>query len=186
MRKNFGAKPNLYPMPVFILAAYDEAGKPCAMNAAWGGQSGASEVFVCLSPGHKTTKNILASGAFTLSIGTEKELVACDYVGIVSGNDVEDKMEKAGWHTEKSEFVNAPIIKELGMTFECRLKSYDEKSHHLFGEIVNISVEEDLLNEAGVVDVAKLRPISYDPMNHDYLLVATPVGKAFSDGNKLK
>lgn len=37
MRKNFGVKTWLYPMPVFIVAAYDEAGKPNAMNAAWGG-----------------------------------------------------------------------------------------------------------------------------------------------------
>ena len=37
MRKNFGVKTWLYPMPVFIVAAYDENGLPNAMNAAWGG-----------------------------------------------------------------------------------------------------------------------------------------------------
>ena len=36
MRKNFGAKPLLYPMPVFIIATYGEDGTPNAMNAAWG------------------------------------------------------------------------------------------------------------------------------------------------------
>ena len=35
MRKNFGAKPILYPQPVFIVADYDENGVPNAMNAAW-------------------------------------------------------------------------------------------------------------------------------------------------------
>ena len=39
MRRNFGAKTILYPMPVLILGTYDEAGKPDAMNAAWGGIS---------------------------------------------------------------------------------------------------------------------------------------------------
>ena len=37
MRKNFGAKTWAYPMPVFIVAAYDKNGVPCCMNAAWGG-----------------------------------------------------------------------------------------------------------------------------------------------------
>ena len=37
MRKNFGAKPILYPQPVFIIATYGEDGTPDAMNAAWGG-----------------------------------------------------------------------------------------------------------------------------------------------------
>lgn len=36
MRKNFGAKPWLYPQPVLIIATYGEDGTPDAMNAAWG------------------------------------------------------------------------------------------------------------------------------------------------------
>ena len=46
MRKNFGAKPWSYPQPVFIIAAYDEAGNPDAMNAAWGGISDTAEVSI--------------------------------------------------------------------------------------------------------------------------------------------
>lgn len=34
MRKDFGAKPLLYPMPVLIIGSYDDAGTPNAMNAA--------------------------------------------------------------------------------------------------------------------------------------------------------
>ena len=51
MRKNLGAKPYTYPQPVFILAAYDENGKPDAMNAAWGGISDGDELFMCISAG---------------------------------------------------------------------------------------------------------------------------------------
>ena len=69
MRKNFGAKPWTYPQPVFIIAAYDEDGVPNAMNAAWGGISDSTQLSVCLSAGHKTTKNILAKGAFTVQHG---------------------------------------------------------------------------------------------------------------------
>ena len=99
MRKNFGAKPYLYPQPVLIIAAYDENGAANAMNAAWGGISEFNEISICLSPGHKTVKNILIQKAFTVSMATAAFVDACDYVGIVSGNAVADKMEKAGFHT---------------------------------------------------------------------------------------
>ncbi|MBQ9951934.1 MAG: flavin reductase family protein [Clostridia bacterium] len=186
MRKNFGAKPLLYPQPVFIIAAYDENGVPNAMNAAWGGISEDQEVSVCISAGHKTTKNILASKAFTISMADAGHVAQCDYVGVVSGNKVPDKMEKAGFHTTKSEFVNAPLIDELSMAVECRLVSYDPESCRLVGEIVNVCADESVLGENGKVDPAKLRPITFDPMNNAYLVLGERVGSAFSDGLKLK
>lgn len=70
MRKNFGTKTWLYPMPVFIVAAYDENGVPNAMNAAWGGIYTDNEVGICLAEEHKTTHNILTNKAFTVSMGT--------------------------------------------------------------------------------------------------------------------
>ena len=182
MRKNFGAKPYLYPMPVFIIAAYGEDGKANAMNAAWGGLSEENEISVCISPDHKTTENILKSGAFTVSMADAVHVKECDYVGVVSGNKVPDKMEKAGFHTVKSEFVNAPVIEELPMAVECILKSYDEETCRLVGEIVNVSVSEEFLDEKGKVDVKRMRPITYDPINHEYLVLGEKAGNAFKDG----
>ena len=110
MRKNFGAKPWTYPQPVLILAAYGEDGVPNAMNAAWGGISDNTRISICLSAGHKTTKNILSRGAFTVSMADAAHVAACDYVGVVSGSDVPDKLERAGFNTTRSEFVDAPLI----------------------------------------------------------------------------
>lgn len=186
MRKNFGAKPYCYPQPVFVLAAYDENGVPCAMNAAWGGISEVSEITMCISEEHKTTKNILARGAFTVSMATAAQTVACDYVGVVSGNDVPDKFERAGFHALKSEFVDAPMIEELPMALECRLTSYDPESCRLVGEIVNVSADESVLGENGRIDVRKLDPITFDPIGMTYMRLGDVVGKAFSDGNQLK
>jgi flavin reductase (DIM6/NTAB) family NADH-FMN oxidoreductase RutF len=185
MRKNFGKKSWIYPMPVLIVAAYDEAGVPNAMNAAWGGIFSDEMIGICLSEGHKTTKNIIATKAFTVSIATAEQVVACDYVGIVSGNKEPDKFAKAGFHALPSEFVNAPVIKELPMTLECELVSYDEESNHLVGNIVNVSADESILTD-GKIDIRKLRPITYDTVNHDYLELGTKVGNAFADGKKLK
>ena len=186
MRKNFGAKPVCYPQPVFIIGTYDENGVPDAMNAAWGGISEEAEVSVCISEGHKTTKNILLKKAFTVSMGTVDQLAACDYVGIVSGNKEPDKVAKAGWTAVKSDFVDAPLFAQLPMAMECRLISYDTESCRLVGRIVNVSADESVLNERGVVDPAKLRPITFDPMNNAYLVLGEKVGNAFADGAALK
>lgn len=186
MRKNFGKKPWCYPQPVFILAAYDKEGTPNAMNVAWGGIHYDDQIAMCISANHKTTENILVSKAFTVSMADVEHLVACDYVGVVSGNKVPDKFHKAGFTASKSEFVDAPIINELPMTIECKLISYDPEMCTLIGEIVNVSAKESVLDEKGKIDPSKLKPITFDPVNNTYLEIGDKVGNAFRDGLKLR
>ena len=135
MRKNFGARPLSYPQPVLIIAAYGEDGTPNAMNAAWGGISEENEISICLSAGHKTVKDILSRRAFTVSMGEAGQVVACDYVGIVSGNHVADKFARTGWHAVRSAFVDAPLIEELSVALECRLKDYNPETCIMRGHV---------------------------------------------------
>ena len=186
MRKNFGSKPWCYPQPVFILAAYDKDGKPNAMNVAWGGIHYDDQIAMCISANHKTTENILESKAFTVSMADKAHMMACDYVGVVSGNKEPEKFKKAGFTHTKSEFVNAPIINELPMTIECRLVSYDPETCNLIGEIVNVSATEEVLDEKGRIDPAKFKPITFDPVNNAYLEIGDKVGNAFRDGLALR
>ena len=186
MRTNFGPKTMCYPMPVYIIGTYGADGTPNAMNAAWGGISEEAEISICISEDHKTTENILARKAFTVSMATADYMAACDYVGIVSGNKFPDKFAKAGFHATPSEFVNAPLIDELPMAMECELVSYDPESCRMVGRIVNICADESVLNENGRVDPARLRPITFDPMNNTYVVLGETVGHAFKDGGKLK
>lgn len=185
MRKNFGAKPMLYPMPVLIIGTYGEDGTPCAMNAAWGGISEETEISICISADHKTTLNLLKTEAFTVSAADTKNVAEADYVGIVSGNKVPDKIARCGWNAEKSNFVDAPLFKELPFALECKLKSYDPESCRLVGEIVNVSADESILTN-GKIDLSKFKPITYDPANHTYVALGDVVGRAFSDGKKIK
>ena len=185
MRKDLGAKPYLFPQPVMIIGTYDENGKANAMNAAWGGIVGRNEIIIDLS-NHKTTENLLETRAFTVSVADLEHLVPCDYVGIVSGTKEPDKFAKAGFHAVKSEFIDAPLIEELPIAVECRLKSYDPESCRMVGEIVNISVDERVLDENGKVDVAKAQPITFDPFNNTYVVLGKIVGRAFHDGMNLK
>ena len=185
MRKNFGAKTWLYPMPVLIVGTYDKNGTPNAMNAAWGGIYDTNLVMVCLADDHKTTENIKETGAFTVSFATTKTVVSCDYVGIVSANDQPDKFVKAGFHATKSEYVNAPLIDELPMAVECQLVKFNEDGICI-GEIVNVSADECVLDEKGKVDAKQLDPIIYDSVSHAYWNFGEKVGQAFSDGKKIK
>lgn len=185
MRKNFGAKAMLYPMPVLIIGTYDEKGNPNAMNAAWGGISEEDEISICVSANHKTTYNFLNTRALTVSVADAENVVAADYVGLVSGNKAEDKIAKCGWNAEKSEFVDAPLFRELPFALECEVKSYDPETCRLVGRIVNVSADVRILTD-GKVDLAKFHPITYDPSNHNYVALGAMVGKAFSDGKQLK
>ena len=185
MRKDFGAKPMLYPMPVLIIGSYNEDGTPDAMNAAWGGISEENEISICVSASHKTPKNIVARGAFTVSVADAPNLVAADYVGIVSANSEPDKIKKCGWTSVKSERVDAPVFEQLPFTLECKLISYDEESCRLVGEIVNVSADERILTD-GKIDLTKFRPITYDPANRDYIALGERVGKAFGSGFAIK
>jgi len=185
MRKQLGAKPLVYPEPVFIIGTYDESGKPNAMNAAWGSVNNDYEVFVCLSPEHKTCKNFEKTGAFTVNIADAQNVIAADYVGIVSGNKVEDKFEKAGFTETKSAYVNAPIINELPLALECEVKVWQPEECRLVGVIKNVSADERILDGKGKIDIKKLNPITYDPEGHGYYTIGERVGSAFGDGMKI-
>ncbi len=181
-RVSFGAKPIMFPQPVLIIGTYDENGVPNAMNAAWGITTDFAEITISLSD-HKTTDNLKARKAFTVSMATEDTVIAADYVGIESGKDVPDKFARAGFHATKSEFVDAPLIDELPMALECRVKSFADGI--LIGEIINVCADESVITD-GRIDPAKLKPITFDPANNTYTGLGKVVGKAFSDGLKLK
>ena len=183
-RTNFGAKPLSIPQPVWIIATYDENGVPDAMNAAWCGISGEKELAVSLSPSHKTCKNFAVTGAFTVSMADEAHLAACDYVGMASGNNTPDKFARAGFSAVKSELVNAPVINELAVCMECRVRSYDDKTGILKGEIVNVSVDDAALTD-GKADIARIAPVCFDPFNNAYCVIRETVGKAWGEGKAL-
>ena len=185
MRKDFGPKPSIYPEPVLIIGTYNDDDSPNAMNAAWGGIHEDKEISICLDPSHKTVKNILKRKAFTVSVGTKETVTGCDYVGIVSGNDVPDKFARAGFHAVKSDKVDAPLIEELPFCLECRLISYTERNCECIGEIVNVSIDDSILTD-GKVDLSKFKPLVYDGMNRDYRLIGETVAKAYGEGLKLK
>lgn len=186
MRKNFGAKPFMYPQPVLVIGTYNEDNTANAMNAAWGCISDMNQVTLYLSATHKTVVNILRDREFSVSMADEAHVIEADYVGVVSANKEKNKIEKAGLHYQKSEFVNAPIFEEFPLTLECKMISYDKEAECMIGEIINTSAEERILDEQGNIDPTKLKAISFDGANNAYYVVERKVGNAFKDGLRLK
>ena len=173
MRKDFGKKTIITPLPVVILGTYDENGVPNAMNAAWAGQVDAHQIIVSLAK-HKTTDNLLLKNAFTVSFATKDTVTASDYFGIESGKNV-DKIARAGFHAVKSEYVDAPVFTEYPLTLECKVVELkpDTDGYLLIGETVNM-------------DLGKMQPIMFDSAMNKYRVVGEVVADAFREGMKLK
>lgn len=184
MKKNFGKKNWMFPMPVLMIATYGEDGTPDVMNAAWGGITLEDEITICIDTSHKTWANIAARKAFTVAFGTANTVASCDYLGIVSGNKVSDKVTKSGFTLAKSEFVDAPVINELPLALECNLVSMNEENCNVVGKIVNCAVEESALTD-GKPDAGKMKPISFDTCGHTYRIMGEVVANAFSVGKEL-
>lgn len=186
MRKDFGTKTIVTPLPVLMIATYDEEGTPDVMNAAWGGQCGGKHVALNLS-GHKTTDNLKLKKEFTVSFATKKTMVISDYFGLVSGRDT-DKIAKAGVHVTKSTYVDAPMIEEYPLTLECKVIDIQELlgETRIVGEVVNMSADETILDQNGNIDIDKMEPIAFDSTSASYRVLGSIVGNAFKDGAQLK
>lgn len=184
MKKSINNKAVIAPLPVLIVCTYDENGIPDAMNAAWGGQCGYTNIALNLSSTHKTTRNIRSRGAFTVSLGTVDTMKLSDYFGIVSGNKNPDKVADSGVTMVKSENVDAPIIEDYPLTMECRVIAINEElgETRVVGEIINTIVDDSIVDEKGAVDYNKLQPISFDSETNSYRIIGEKVGKAFYDG----
>ena len=185
MKQSFN-KGFVTPHPVFIIATYDENGNPDAMNAAWAGQVGMNKLSISLSP-HKTTQNIKTNREFTVSFATEEYFEACDYVGIVSGDKVSDKLEKCGFTVTKSDIVNAPVIDQLPVAIECRVIELQEEFNEtrVVAEIVGMKADDSVITN-GKVDLEKLKPIMFDSVALCYRKIGANIGGAWNAGKKFQ
>ncbi len=161
MKKDIETKMAVFPMPVLMIAAYDED--------------------------HKTTKNIRAVKAFTVSLADTKNIAVADFFGIATGNKMADKFERTDFHAVKSSHVNAPIIEEFPVVMECELAEIveTENLHAVVGKIINAQADENILDAKGKVDAAKINALIFDQFQDSYYSVGEKVGKAWHEGAPL-
>ena len=186
MRKNIKTTEAIFPMPVLMIATYNEDGSVDVMNAAWGMMLDRDKVALNLTESHKTVKNIKERKAFTVSIADSKHVVEADYLGIVSGNNTQNKFENTRLTATKSENVDAPIINEFPICMECKFIEYQNEEYGagVVGKVVNVTADEKVMKGENV-DISLVNAICFDPYTHGYYKVQERVGNAFSAGKQL-
>ncbi|MCM1026437.1 MAG: flavin reductase family protein [Roseburia sp.] len=187
MKKDLGLVQAVFPMPVLMVAAYDEKEKVNVMNVAWGQICDDDKIILFIGEGKRTWLNIKASKAFTVSLADEEHVDVADFFGIASGNKIDDKFERTGYHAVKSDKVHAPVIEEFPVVMECELLEFLETEHvsGIVGRIVNVKAEEKVLGENGKVDPVKLKALTFDQFQHGYYTTGQQVAKAWNAGAEL-
>ena len=187
MKRDLGVIPAVYPMPVLMVAAYDENHKVNVMNAAWGMICGMDKIALFISEPHKTTQNILKTKAFTVSLADRDHMDVADFFGIATGNKMEDKFERTGYTAVESQRVQAPVIDEFPVVMECELAEVvnTENMYCIVGKIVNVAAEEKVLSEDGKIDPLKINALIFDQFQHGYYVTGEKVGQAWNAGKDL-
>ena len=187
MRKKLNITEGIFPMPVLMIATYNEDGSVNVMNAAWGTMQERDHVALNLTETHKTVKNIKARGAFTVSIADAAHVLEADYLGVVSGNRVTNKFENSGLTASKAEIVDAPVINEFPLCLECEFVEYQNSKYGcgVIGKVVNVTADESVM-VGDKIDMSLVNAIAFDPYTHGYYKVTERVGNAFKDGLQLK
>lgn len=187
MKKDFGVKPYLYPMPTYMIGTYNEDGSVDVMMMAWGGICAEDMVALNLEADHKTVANLRTRKAFTLAVPGTDTLKESDFFGIASSNKMADKFARSGLHAVKSARVDAPVIEEYPLTLECEVAEMQDQPYGLrvLGKIVNVLADEKVLDEAGKIDAGKLNAFAFDQMRNGYYALGEKVGQAWKSGAEL-
>ena len=187
MRTKLNITEGIFPMPVLMIATYNEDGTVNVMNAAWGTMQERNIVALNLTESHKTVKNIKNKGAFTVSIADAAHVVEADYFGVESGNKVGDKFARSGLTASKAEYVDAPVINEVPLCLECEFIEYQDNEYGcgVIGKVVSVTADESVM-AGGKPDMSLVNAIAFDPYTHGYYKVTERVGEAFKDGLKLR
>ena len=187
MRKTLKLTEGIFPMPVLMVATYNEDGSVDVMNAAWGTMQERGNVALNLTESHKTVENIKARKAFTVSIADTAHVVEADYFGVVSGNNENKKFENSGLSATKSDVIDAPIINEFPICMECEFIEYQTNEYGcgVIGKVVRITADDSVMNGDNI-DISLVNAIAFDPYTHGYYKVTERVGEAFKDGLQLK
>ena len=190
MKNKIPPKAYLFPMPVGLIGA-NVNGKPNFETLAYVGIVEANPPMISIASWetHYTNIGIKENGTFSVNTASEDLAEKIDYVGIVSGEEV-DKSEV--FEVFYGELKTAPMVSLSPLNLECEvIKTIKvtelvdvEKGHEIFiGKIVNAYADEKYLTE-GIPDITKLNTFTYSQNN--YWKVGEKLAPAFEIGKKYK
>jgi len=189
MKQSLGARTIIVPTPVWVIATYDEAGRPNAMTASWAGMccSRPPCVGVSLRKATYTYGCLLTRQAFTVNVPAASQVAEADFLGIASGRDT-DKFAAAHLTAVRSSLVDAPYVAEFPLHLECRLLHTVEIGLHtqFIGEILDVKASPEVLTAAGLPDPQRVAPILYAPEVRRYYALGEELGQAKMVGLRLR
>ena len=188
MKTSLGAKPLIFPAPVFVIGTYDGAGKPNATTASWGGICCSQPpcVAVALRKAAYSHASLLARNAFTISIPSEQFVKQVDFFGLASGRNT-DKFGATKLTPLRSKLVDAPYVKEFPLVLECKVIDVTELGLHtqFIGEVMDVKADDEIIGESGAIDIKRLKPLVFTPDTQEYYGIGEFVDKVFSAGKDI-
>jgi flavin reductase (DIM6/NTAB) family NADH-FMN oxidoreductase RutF len=155
----------LFPCPVVLVTCIDSMGKPNIITLAWAGTvcSEPPTIALGIRPSRYSHKLIESTREFVVNIPTTKILRETDYCGVTSGKAIA-KFSKTKLTQEPADKVNPPLIRECPVNMECILKDkLPLGTHDLFlGEIVQVHIDQEVLDQKGNIDFIKADPFVYN------------------------
>jgi len=191
MKTSFGPQRLFFPMPTCLVVT-GNLKEANIVTIAWVSLLTSTPPTLGIAIGSKgfSADKILENNHFTVNIASTDIMVQADYCGIISGKDV-NKFKKTGLTPMPSKYIDSPIIKECPVNFECRLTEHSMtgKTHHFKGEILEVYVDTDKLNnpnELGSINIEMISPLIYIGSAREYREIGKKIGDAYEVGKEIK
>ena len=147
------------PKPNAIVSMRDENGRNNALVVAFASNASLDPpmLMVGIVESRFSYDIVKQRGEFVVNIpakGFEQEY---EYLGTVSGRD-EDKFETINLKYEDGDVVDAPILTDCPVNFECTvIDSIKPGTHELFiGKVEAVHADDEYVDEEGKVDWSKI------------------------------
>ena len=168
----------LNPVPAVMVTVADKAGNANIITIAWVGTVCTNPPMVSISvrPERYSYSMIEESGEFVINLVTDELVKACDYCGVVSGQDV-NKWKNMDLTPFMVENCGVPAIKESPVNIACKVVEKKELgSHTMFlAEVVSVTVEDTHMNETGKFLINELGLVMYS--HGEYFSMGEKLGK---------
>lgn len=153
----------LAPLPPALISS-GTIKKPNVMTAAWTGIIASDPVitYVSIRPSRYSHEIISQTKEFVINVPNLPLLKATDFCGVKSGRNT-DKFKACGLTPEKSDFIEAPQIKEAPISLECKVLSVQTYGTHdmFLAEVLAVHVDDEYVNDKGALNLQKANLIAY-------------------------
>lgn len=176
-KKNIGNILALYPKPMTVVGAYVD-GKVNWLVVGHTGIIGHDRILVSMSNKHYTNQGIKKAKKLSINLVSREMLPKADYVGSVSGHDV-DKSGVFDYHVGEN---GTPIIDASPLTMECDVVDIQESEgfDNFICAVANTYASPEVLTQDGSLDYSRLKPVLFEFPTYSYLATGEVIGECLN------